>query len=355
MRQPIRFRKTQLLLIDACNIAEGGGGVLLKYLIRELNRRSVSFHVVAPERIDLPESDAWTRCPALSPIGKRRDELLRELMSKHPASCLFCFGNIPPRSKFAGCRVITFFQNAHLIRSIDKFPYGFKDRARYFLLSHFLRKRQNATDQWIFQTDFVRTEFCKFYKCNVQDKFVLPFFEPLEYANRDQEKRANAFIYVSSAPPHKNHSKLLDAWELLPSQLSNVPELRLTVPLSNKPLCSRIRLLNEQGIPVTNLGSISQQEVRAQLDECRFMIHPSLLETIGLGLVEGAAHGCKVLTGRLPYVSDVIKPSSEFDPFSASDIAAKVSSSLSGDLPATEIVIQNRIDDLIHLLTTAAS
>jgi len=137
--------------------------------------------------------------------------------------------------------------------------------------------------------------------------------------------------------------------------MPNVPELRLTVPSSSKAICRRIQLLKEKGVPVTNLGFIKKEKVRMQLDECRFMIHPSLLETLGLGLVEGAAHGCKVLASRLPYVADVIKPSCDFNPFSALDIAEKVSYAITNELPETEIVIQNRIDDLIRLLTTGTT
>ena len=340
-----------MILIDACNIAGGGGGVLLQFLTDELKKQSISFHVLAPERAGLGDDCSWTRCSPTSPVGNRREKMLRKLVTQFDASCIFCFGNVPPRTNFSQCQVITYFQNAHLIRSIDKDPYSLKNLCRYFLLAKAIRNRLKKTNSWVFQTEYIKSEFCNFHQCDGENKFVFPFFKPpLVSPSNSNPERSNAFIYVSSSPPHKNHLRLLKAWQILKKHMVKPPELILTVPFTDKVLCEKIQHLRCEGIPIRNVGNIDHQSIIDLLKSVRFMIYPSLLETIGLGLVEGAQLGCNVLASHLPYVAEVIKPSLEFDPYSSEDIAEKAIYALENELPLSETVIRNQSEELISFL-----
>lgn len=340
-----------MILIDACNIAGGGGGVLLQFLTDELKKQSIGFHVVAPERARLSNDCSWTRCSPTSPVGNRREKMLRKLVTQFDANCIFCFGNVPPRTNFSQCQVITYFQNAHLIRSIDKAPYSLKNRCRYFLLAKAIRNRLKKTNSWVFQTEYIKSEFCNFHQCDGKNKLVIPFFKPpLVSPSNASPERLNAFIYVSSSPPHKNHLRLLKAWQILKNQIAEPPELILTVPFSHKVLCEKIQRLQSKGVPIRNVGNIDHQSTFNLLKSVRYMIFPSLLETVGLSLVEGTELGCKVLASRLPYVADVIKPSLEFDPYSPEDIAKKAMFAVENELPHSETVIRNQSEELIGFL-----
>ena len=132
------------------------------------------------------------------------------------------------------------------------------------------------------------------------------------------------------------------------------PELFLTIPKDNKLLIQEIDILNKKGTKIFNLGVITFEESLKQTAQSEYCIFPSLKETFGLGLIEGALNNCKVLASDLEYTYDVLEPSLVFNPYDPENIAEKVKICVLKRQELNKAIpkIENQIEKLISLLTT---
>lgn len=342
-----------MLLVDASNAASGGAMVLLEYLYEQLSSLG-SCHFLVPDNFPTKAKQV-TQVPPMSVIGTRRSKLLTETISRLNPKSLFCFGNMPPAQKYKNLRIITYMHNPHLIRSIDHVRYGIKDRVRYGLLEFYFRKRLRVNDTVACQTGYIRDELCDYYGLEKENTAVIPFYnkKALEVTCQSQttENKESSFIYVSDGRPHKNHLTLLDSWEIISSRLKNPPILKLTIFNSSNRLDKKIQRLQDAGLPIQNLGRLPHPLLMEEVANTKTLIFPSLLETLGLGLVEAVLLGCDVLAADRPYLKEVLRPTAVFDPESPQAIADCVLDYLKA-CPNTkpEIILQNRINDLVHLL-----
>ncbi len=342
-----------MLLIDATNISPGGGGVLLKFLLESLGDRT--FHAIVSDRLPLAQDRRIDRCGSIRPMSQARQMILEQAVATHSPDTLLCFGNLPPRRKIKNTKVVTYFHNAHLIKRLDnECRYDLKNRVRYFWLRRCIKNYKGNTDNWVFQTSAIEENFAIQYRVHRAQCHLFPFFDESRLLAETETYRgkpkSNGYVYVSDSSIHKNHRCLLDAWEILHQKHHLHPELHLTVPDSDTVTASRIKQLNEQNINVINHGILPRDQVLALTAGMKYVIFPSLLETIGLGLVEGCLMDCRVLLSDRKFFDAVINPSVRFDPLNPADIARQVAYTISQETPPSEIVIRNRIHDFIEYL-----
>jgi glycosyltransferase involved in cell wall biosynthesis len=213
---------------------------------------------------------------------------------------------------------------------VDFGKYGWKDQLRYFALAKLIWLRKGNTDRWVVQTNYVKQVFCSFFGVSKTLVDVFPFYNaPVNDHEKDSTVvRTKRFVYASSGAIHKNHLTLFDAWEILLSKHQLCPELVVTVESSRKNLIRIMDKLNASGVNITNLGQLSNEAILKVLKSSSYVIFPSYLETLGLGMVEGATNGCVVLCGDFPFVKDILKNPIQFNAFSAESIAETVANTL---------------------------
>ena len=338
------------LLVDAINISTGGGLVLLKYLCDEIKSNQIDFFIVTDTNTNPINTDNYAVIHCANSL-RARYGFFAKLEEQLKPSAVFCFGNFPPPLRLS-CPVYTYFHrpalakmNLHLASLSQKVSY----RAKRLLLWAW---RKN-TDIFLFQSTVVQSNFLATYGNDISTR-ILPFYDVDEYddlaVSTDRpEKIKNRFVYVSNDAPHKNHARLLEAWEEL-NERGVHPQLILTLPAGSR-FEEKIGALNKAGCNVTNIGQVSHQEVLRETLKSEYVIFPSIAETLGLGLVEGFYLGCTVIAADLPYTREVVIPSFGFDPFSSSSIANTVIQAMkSSAAPATELVLANEINDLLGLL-----
>lgn len=321
-----------MLIIDASNIAvHGGGHVLLKRLLMTVSVESPTIAIVGGEFSTESASNGLNIVRKQFPVyGNQRDRFLRGVAADYPESTLLCFGNVPPAGKLRNTRTITYFHNLHLVRDVDFGRYGWKDHLRYFALSKLIWLRKRNTDRWVVQTDYVKRVFCDFFGVAPRLVDVFPFYNA-PFCVHDKNPtvlRTQRFVYASSGAIHKNHLILFDAWEMLHREHQLRPELVVTIEPSRKKLIRLMDRLNASGVNITNLGQRSNEEILNVLKSSTYVIFPSYLETLGLGMVEGAINGCVVLCGDFPFVKDILKNPIQFNAFSAESIAETVANTL---------------------------
>ena len=247
-----------------------------------------------------------------------------------------CLNSLPPLFKFRGS-VIVFMQNRNLIEKYSLKVFKLRQAARIMVergIGFFLRHR---VDEYIVQTNCFKRDVEDWYtsssKSHKPDVNVLPFMKGIAAkgnSSPEVRKKTWDFIYVGDALGHKNHITLFDAWAELARQ-DIFPSLALTIDLSEKELLSKIEDLKSMGVKITNLGTLTHEDIIEKYQECGALIYPSLRESFGLPLVEASSLGLPILASELDYVHDVCRPTGTFDPNSFRSITRAVKAFLTID------------------------
>lgn len=336
-----------MILIDAVFINNGGGLVLLKNLVDELEKSELDIFYLFDDRTTITFNciDIEKRTFISNSVFKRNSFYLR---NKEEFSSVLCFGNLPPPIKLQ-IPVFTYFHQPLFL----KIPYSFSvvDKFKYILKQKFLSFSKKNTDLWLVQSNLISREFSKKYLNGNEKKIkTLPFYPPINISKDDNIKRVkNSFIYVSNGVPHKNHKRLINAFCEVYDNIQ-CGSLMVTVPSSSIELCKLISDKISLGYPITNVGFIDREQLIELYLSHEYLIFPSLAESFGLGLAEAIDCGCKVLVSDLPYAYEVCKPSLTFDPYSIKSIKEAILLAIENNLPDSEKLISNNINKLISIL-----
>lgn len=336
-----------MLLIEASNIRDGGAKVLLFQLIAALdvsgkdyvfinNLKELSDH---PNRIDYSPRYFHFH--------------LNSIVNEHNVSKVLCFGNYPPLFKIRDKIVYTYFHRPYLYKDNFLASHGLKKRLLYRLKKTYLRILLKNTSFYIFQSKLIQDGFNSYYNWSYSRSLIYPFFDVENISTMRSKSRLNvldAFLYVSNDTPHKNHIRLLQAWEIL-SHYNRFPRLYLTIPVHSV-LIEEIDRLKAMGCDIINLGWISHTKALDYTARCYYNIFPSLAETLGLGLVEAALLDSVVLASRADFVDEVIEASLYFNPEDVSSIVNSVCIAIDENLPKAKPKINSKIEELIQELTT---
>lgn len=336
---------SNIILVDAVFINNGGGKVLLDYLLSKTLEENASFHYLLDKRIknnhpELPSNTVtYLR-------GSFLDRLLYYLKNRNKYKSVFCFSNIPPPVKLNNSQVTTYFHNV-LIVDVKKYTspiLTWKVRIRKILWMYL----SVNSDRWIVQTNAVKNKLSDLLYLDDDRILIMPFFHLPEYSKTSQCDK-NGYVYVSSNAPHKNQLNLLKAWEHLFDR-GIKPLLNLTIPEGDDELNVYIKRLKDKGVQIVNHGVLDKTQVNQLYSQSKFLIYPSSAESFGLPLVEAVHFGCNVISSNLAYVREVIIPSANFNHDDYKSISNSVLESIELDLPNSKIVVQDQVNDLIKLI-----
>jgi len=338
-----------MILIDALYINNGGGKVLLDYLVETLKKKEIDAYYLFDLRIkgEYPEISVDKKNFLKASLFNRYN-FYREFDKKFTK--VFCFGNLPPFQKQKKIEVFTYFHQPLFISTPSDSSLILKFKIK--LKTLFLQFFKKNTNFWLVQSKLIKDGLIKKYDETAKKVQVLPFYPPLISSSKDLEskRKKNTFIYVSNVSSHKNHKRLIEAFCSFYDKHKK-GELTLTVHSKHTEIYNLINDKINNGYPISNLGFINREELRSHYLRSEYLIFPSLTESFGLGLIEAIECGCKVIGADLPYTYEVCKPSSIFNPFSVESIESAINESISKEVPETEQKIYNQIDKLIEYLT----
>ena len=331
-----------MLLLDAVFINNGGGKVLLDYLIGRLLISGLTIHYLLDDRIKddyihVKEMDAtYVKASLLS-----RHKFYRAHRGHFEA--VFCFGNLPPAQSL-DCKVSTYFHQ----RLFIEIPSNISKKQRFILKikSAIFKRLISNTDVIIVQTKSMEEDLKDKFPDILNSKIMrMPFYPSLVYLEKTQ-RDPDSYIYVSSGSNHKNHSILLDAFESF-SKLHSSVSLKLTVGIENSNLISRIENMMSRGVKITNYPNADRSQIAKLLNESTYCIYPSLSESLGLTIIEAIENGCSIIGADLPYMYEVCKPSLTFDPLSSKSLENSLLRSQIEVLEPTVQYIEDQIEELI--------
>ena len=154
------------------------------------------------------------------------------------------------------------------------------------------------------------------------------------YAKIDAERNAKIkeklpehyIFYPANGWPHKNHKKLIDAFQILRDKYHTKYRLVLTGNAFNdeNKLEEYIMAKGLQD-EVLRLGYIEQQDMPYVFHNAEIMVFPSLFEGFGIPLVEAMRAGVPIACSGCGSIPEVAGDAALlFDGYDAEDIAAKV-------------------------------
>ena len=335
-----------MILLDALFINNSGGKILLDYLVSKLHQSEKDVFYLLDQRVKgdfdfLPEEKVHYLDNSLI----KRHFFYRKNSKKY--SSVLCFGNIPPTIRVTS-KVYTYFHNSIYFFTSKEF--SIKQRLLIHLKSRIIRAFKNNTDLWWVQTEEMSKLFKKKWNFSSENIEVLPFF----YSRNNQilinsKKDKNAFLYISDGHPNKMHLQLLDAFKDLHKFHSDT-KLYLTISPQYSNLLEKIRILQEDGLGVVNLGWCSRNELDKLYSNSGHFIFPSNQESFGLGLIEAAQYSMKILAPDMPYVHAIIKPSLTFIPQNKTTITEAMITAINRELPEAKLLIKSEIDQILGKL-----
>lgn len=333
-----------MILVDALYINSGGGKVLLDYLIQELEKTDKKIYYLLDKRIenDVPQIKKTNKILFLpASLIKRYFFYIKH---KNAFSSVLCFGNLPPNIKL-DAKVYTYFHQLLFLKIAGDLSVF--QKLLYWLKTKILKLFKNNTDYWLVQTDLVKKQFSKKYNEPLDKILLSPFYEELP-VTQSFSRVPKTYVYVSNAPPHKNHRILIEAFEAFYSK-HKVGELLLTVSEDFTDVFNLIIEKQKLKLPIKNLGYIDRQELTNIYQQSEYLIFPSLTESFGLPLIEAIENGCKVIASDLPYTDAVCVPSIKFNPLDKQSIIHALSISLLNNNKSVSKV-ENKINQLLKLL-----
>lgn len=316
-----------MLIIHAPNVHQGGGRTLLLALLEALRRRNDCTAILDTRLCQtsaVSENLVKLRVSPSIPARLGAEWQLRALARDNDT--VLCFGNLPPLFRVKG-KVVLFIQNRYLTGNPSLSGFSLLKKLQIRMERLWLSWQVKHVSEIIVQTPSMKCEVLQ--KTGVSAT-VLPFFEkPSDTGtnpqNPPESKTLYDFVYVASGEPHKNHRNLIEAWKLLSAEDIR-PSLRLTVSEKTYPsLCVWIEAQRKKHeLQIENTAVDSQQGVEKLYEQATALIYPSLMESLGLPLVEAAHAGLPILAVERDYVRDVVEPQQTFDPDSPVSIARAV-------------------------------
>lgn len=338
-----------MILIDAVYINSSGGKKILNlFLMQFKDHLSKNYEFLFDDRVDdkILKIVEGYNINLIKPEEKQRSIFYKKISKKLTSS--ICLANIPPPIKLKS-KVFIYFHNdlflspnkagsllSVMILSIKK-------------LYIYLKKSENYA--WVVQTQLMKNKLSSKLLISKKNIHVLPIFE--KKTNKyNSKKNKNTFLYVCSKAKHKNLKRLIDAFNIIQNKHNIDLYLNLTID-DEKYFIEKVFKKNKNPrLKIINNGILNSTELKSLYSKSEFLIYPSLIESLGLPLIEAINCDCKVISADLPYVHEVIIPSLIFNPYSVISIANSIDNAINNkNLKKSKLVIINKIDKFIDLIS----
>jgi glycosyltransferase involved in cell wall biosynthesis len=340
------------LAIDAVGAKSGGAATVLSDVLSaalrngRISRLSVFCSPARDLQFELPQADKLEIIQNIA-AGKSKFShgwwLVRGL-SNHTktigANALLCLCNcgIPPRN-VPGTLLVQ--QSLPFCRdALETLP--FQRQFELHAIKRLMELSCKKCRQIIVQTETMKSWICDTFGIADQKISVimpsaprLPAEVPDALVNPMRATPPDErLLYVGSDDPHKNLSVVIRSLQEIRLKRPNVT-LFMTLPPQHE--YSRIH-------GVVCLGYLRGGSLRQAYELATLLLMPSLVETVGLPLLEAAALGTPVMVADRPYGHDVCRNTAEFfDPLSAGELASKTLALLNDPNRRSELANRARL------------
>ena len=216
---------------------------------------------------------------------------------------------------FNGIPQYIYIQNAIPFETYNWSLFKVEERILWFyknIFPFFIKTSINDDSNFIVQTELMKNKLNDIIDIE-KDKIIVvrPDITNIKTDNIPTKELNNVYVnifYPASAYLYKNHSLLHKALVTLKKENINAfnrIKIYLTIEFNNSNFCNKIK---DDGIEdsFVFLGYISNEEVMTYYKSCDYLIHPSLIESFGLPLIEAKHFGLPIIAINLPYVTEAL-------------------------------------------------
>jgi len=310
-----------MIVIQACNIHQGGGAVLLKSILYCLDKKNITVKVFVDSRFQFESKKCIEVVKVKASVFSRFkiEVVLAQLSRKNKNLKILFFGNLPPLFR-SNKNAVLFFQNLILLNKSNKIKFEIRTEIKHFIEKVWLKICLKNINTVYVQSESVKRHFLiKFPYANVR---IMAFFDLLPVLG-NSEDGVKYFVYVASGDPHKNHLNLIKAWIYLYESGVNLKLILTTSCFSNEAKKIFTQALSK-GVDIEVKLNLSRKEIFKLYSSAKALVYPSLTESFGLPLLEAKLAGLPIIASELDYVRDLVDPVQTFDPNSDLSIARAV-------------------------------
>lgn len=334
------------ILFDSVYIHNGGGKEILDLIINYVYKHNLEnyFLFLLDSRYTIPvQSNKKIDFLKISPSEKGRKNFYRQ---NNNFKSYFSLSNVPP-PVYIDNQCGIYFHN-DLFLNPFKSNLDFTMTIKNWIKKRYIISKTNKSYDWCVQTELMKKKLNYFYGIENKKIHVYPIFDSNKIINT---KTNNTFIYVCNSSKHKNHKRLMDAFIKAANKTHVKLHLKLTLSDNDFKKSEYNRTNIPNNLLIQNIGIVGKEKLSDLYLESKFLIFPSLNESLGLPLIEAVNRDCFIIASDKEYVKEVVNPSIVFNSYSSDSISEAIVNSLSNkSLKKSELIIENKIDTFVKYL-----
>ena len=334
------------ILFDSVYIHNGGGKEILDLIFNYVNKHNLEnyFLFLLDSRYTVPfHSNKKIDFVKISSSEKGRKKFY---IKNKKFKSYFCLGNVPPPIHIDNpCGI--YFHNDLFLNPFES-NIGVTTSIKNWIKKTYIINKMNKGYDWCVQTELMKKKLNNIYGIKNNKIHVYPIFDSTKNIST---KTNNSFIYVCNLSKHKNHKRLMNAFIKAANKIHGKLHLKLTLSDNDFKKSEYNRTKIPNNLLIQNIGIVSKEKLSDLYLESKFLIFPSLNESLGLPLIEAVNRGCFIIASDKEYVKEVVSPSNVFNPYSTDSISEAIVNSLSNNsLKKSELIIENKIDTFVKYL-----
>lgn len=344
-----------MIIIQASNIHESGGKLLLNQLLVELAKTPQKVMLFVDSRFGIKGELAQIESKTVTAVEVRPKILnrllaevrLKLVAAKNPEATIFCFGNLPPLLPMKN-RVVMYYHTVLYFRKSGRVGRSISLRIKHAIERNWLKWRLGQVTEVLVQSTFVKETFRQEFGF---DRIRLFPFSTTSFEFSISERAPQKdidFVYLAAGTAHKNHELLIKAWELLASE-NLFPSLHLTIDDRYPHVRDQIRsAVQNSNVKIVSHGLLKHPDAMHLYLRSRATIFPSLCESFGLPLLEAKERNLPIIASELDFVRDLVDPVETFDPTSALSISRAVKRFLNVNNAKVEVAPASKLAEFLN-------
>jgi len=255
-------------------------------------------------------------------------------------------------------KVVLSLGNVPLV--VPKSIYQITYNMQYFVFDVSMINSFRLKFSWLFKGFIIRTLF-KFTKSDVAvqtntmaslfakiksggEIYNFPIFKPIIKSKKIDNTPTN-FIYITSNQPYKKVNFLINAFN---QHNKKHKKSKLFLTIDDENVFGILNKLSNNNI--INLGYVKNDLVKKILSSNYNLVHPSLIESFGIVLLEASWNGNAIIAPDLDYVYDVCEPSLTYNSNSLESLVEALDIAVKKPLAPAKPLIHDKSRELVLLL-----
>ena len=326
----------------------------------ELLKRFCTFDEITNISIITPHGEGFVDTAVLAndkvsmhPLNARKPADLLKLIGLYVRNDIFLSVSIPwstpsLRIPVGGLPFIfllsklDFWSSSKIIQVLHDFvPYLFPEddterKGTRQIFENYQKYLSKIPGRYIADSQSTKNDAMKFWHIQKEDIEVVYLSSFIEAKSPRRHFSNKKVLVVSEVSPHKNHFRLLEAFEIVhkmhpDAELIIIGNIRAHLRSRFDAFLDQVKNRNE-GIKISLHGYLTDEEIISLYRSAAVFVYPSLYEGFGLPVLEAMAQGCPVVVSNVASLPEVVGDAAVLiDPLNTQELAQAIINVLTDD------------------------